>query len=131
MRIFADKTGTPIETVGGLGPAKGPEGTVIILQFDEETNPGLARLIGEQVEWPFIVITADSLSWHEKPIPINPDSDQRNEEKERQALIDRLFDESGRISDEDLLSLLQLLAGRAGFRPTPVAEDGAITAATK
>jgi hypothetical protein len=122
MRIFGDKNGTPIGIAGGSGPVKEPDGTALILPFDEGTNVGLARLIGEQTEWPNIRITESALLWHEKPIPINPDSEQRNEEKERQALIDRLFAESEGLTEEDVRAVLELVAARVGFRPTPARE---------
>ena len=108
MQLFADKSGNLLDIAGGSAPVKEPEGTALRFTFDEHTNPGLARLVGEQVEWPNVLVTEDAIYVHGNPWPINPDGDVLNQQKETRALVGRLYSDDA-LSDADVRALFRLL----------------------
>lgn len=125
MKIYADKNGAPITVASGDGMKVPPANAVITLAFDEETNQGLARILGEQTEWPNIVVTDRAIAWHGAWIPIQPDGEQRNEQKEVQALVARLYDDDARLGEDDVRSLLRILIRRPASQDAAAPDVGA------
>lgn len=128
MQLFADKAGKLLDIVGGFAPVKEPEGTVNRFRFDENTNTPLARLLGERETWDTIIrITDDTVFVNGVAWPVQPDSDQLNQQKEVQARIDRLF-ASERLPTEDVQPLLQLIVRTIGFQATTSLADVTLAA---
>lgn len=110
MKIFADAGGAVIGI--SLTDEDGPEGTERTLTLDQETNPSIARIAGEQTEWPNLRVEDDKIFWHGASIPIAPEGEAKRQRAATNELVGRLFGETGEIPADDLRAILQMLVRR-------------------